>query len=357
MATFKSLVFAAVLAAALSVGMGLGRQRRDLLAFDGLLEAVEQAACYSACEVGNDDDTNDSIFGASCTSGDGSSALKACCAKCGDATSSAGKPGKPCTSSCATMNDGTTLYCVTDEYLASETDGSKFCSCQNRNFRTTDKWSADYDKGEDGPDRRKQTRTVLIVFSSLAFILFVALQFLLHTGRTRGFSTPIYDPYGSILEFQGVVIFLYSVLCGVLGLVFARYGLLEASSITTYSSTYGCLQYNEDDDDDNYYYNNRDFGYGYADAWTGWGIYWFFVHLCLPGIIFGAAWYVDGNTWENTERNPPRQISLNPGMKVRPDQVQWDEAPATCKITDTNWKGGGMEPFSPHGFRRGIHNW
>jgi len=51
----------------------------------GLVNALEQASCYSACEVANDDDVNDSIFGASCTAGDGSSALKACCAKCGAA--------------------------------------------------------------------------------------------------------------------------------------------------------------------------------------------------------------------------------------------------------------------------------
>jgi len=71
------------------IGMGLGRQRRDLLAL-GLLEdldALEQAACYSSCEIANDDDgSNDSIFGASCSGGDGSSALKACCAKCNDET-------------------------------------------------------------------------------------------------------------------------------------------------------------------------------------------------------------------------------------------------------------------------------
>lgn len=344
MASFKSLVFAAVLAAALSVCMGLGRQRRDLLAFGGgLVEALEEAACLSSCEVANDDDTNDSIFGASCSGGDGSSALKACCAKCGDPTSSVGKPGTPCTDVCDNTKGGDALYCVTDEYLATESDGSKFCSCQNRHFRTEDKWSADYDKGEGGPDRRKQTRTVLIVFSSLAFVLFVLSQLVLFQNGS-GYSTPIYDPSGSDVKFLGIVIFFYSVLCGVLGLVFARYGLLEASSITTYSSTYGCLQYNEDDDDNNYFgsytFNgDGDFGYGYADAWTGWGSYWFFVHLCLPGIVFGATEYVE----RNTERNPQRQISLNPGMKVRPDQVQWDKAPRMCIITARNRKEGGWD--------------
>ena len=51
----------------------------------GLVDALEQASCISACEVANDDDTNDSFFGASCASGDGSSTLKSCCAKCGAA--------------------------------------------------------------------------------------------------------------------------------------------------------------------------------------------------------------------------------------------------------------------------------
>lgn len=53
----------------------------------GLVDALEQASCYSACEVANDDDANDSssFFGPTCTAGDGSSALKACCAKCGAA--------------------------------------------------------------------------------------------------------------------------------------------------------------------------------------------------------------------------------------------------------------------------------
>eukprot|EP00729_Bicosta_minor_P004058 gene4058-9988_t len=52
----------------------------------GLVDALEQASCYSSCEIANnDDDANDSIFGASCTAGDGSSALKSCCAKCGAA--------------------------------------------------------------------------------------------------------------------------------------------------------------------------------------------------------------------------------------------------------------------------------
>eukprot|EP00729_Bicosta_minor_P022537 gene22537-15706_t len=62
---------------AISAALGIATGESEALEL-----ATSVAACYSACDIDNNDDdhhsddTNDSIVGASCTSGDGSSELK-----------------------------------------------------------------------------------------------------------------------------------------------------------------------------------------------------------------------------------------------------------------------------------------
>lgn len=357
---------------AISAALGIATGESEALEL-----ATSVAACYSACDIDNNDDdhhsddTNDSIVGASCTSGDGSSELKACCAKCGDPTSSAvsaaavatsngtSSAGTPCTDACGNTKEGTPLFCVTDEYLATESDGSKFCSCQNRNFRIT-KGEPDYDTskgsaiareiaqakaafesanctaelvqlsvsanlssnceilqndvdaaevlaGNAGPNRRKETRTVVI---TLSVLLFLGLLVYFVGGNADsdsdcGVSTyrmcygwRHYESYHQEIKFESTFFFcLCSIVIGILGLSFARYGLLKASSITTYSPAHGCLPYNdfevanasavfeaEDEAPD----ASADFEYGYADGWSGTGIYWFMVHLCTPLVAFSV---------------------------------------------------------------------
>ena len=263
-----------------------------------------------------------------------------------------GNAGTPCTDACDNTKEGIPLFCVTDEYLATESDGSKFCSCQNRNFRIT-KGEPDYDTSAGevaqakaafesarctaelvqlsvaanlssncetlqndvdaaevavlaGPNRRKETRTVVITLSALLF-LGLLLGFVFGTDSDTDCGVSFFFPTGD----WGIALFFCccSIVIGILGLSFARYGLLKASSITTYSPAHGCLPYNyidvaaasaafeaEEETPD----ASADFEYGYADGWSGTGIYWCIVHLCTPLLVilvFARPGGFDSSDW------------------------------------------------------------
>eukprot|EP00729_Bicosta_minor_P008476 gene8476-35205_t len=353
-----------------------------------------------------------------------------------DNTAGGGKPGTPCTDTCSNTKEGIALFCVTDDYLATDSDGSKFCSCQNRNFRIT-KGEPDYDTavfdadlaqakaafeaagctarararrdasdlafteaetghadgaadlaveardittavtenevGKDrpaqphdddqqrllrtkslplrrlqlvdigglndlleeaeaaaseaacimaceteancelqctcetlqtavdaaeaaaaallaGPDRRKETNTVVITLSVILFLFLIYIAGLVCGEHDFNFDLAS-RTRDSLLGDIAVFSHMCSFVIGILGLSFARYGLLKASSITTYSPAHGCLPYNNIDaaatssaSEEETPDASADFEYGYADGWSGSGTYWFIVHLCTPGI-------------------------------------------------------------------------